>query len=57
MKTMIYFDYNGIPASIGYKELPVKYVGGKEVVIYSTEKFFREAVVITKKEFDKMMQK
>jgi len=54
---MIYFDYNGIPASIGYKELPVKYVGGKEVVIYSTEKFFREAVVITKKEFDKMMQK
>lgn len=54
MKT-VYFDYNDIPAYIEYKKFPVKIVKGKKVIEYDLQKFFTNAQVITKAQFDKMV--
>jgi len=52
-----YFDYNGIPAFIEYKKFPVKIVNGKRVIEYDLQKFFTNAQVITKAQFDKMISR
>ena len=52
-----YFDYNGIPTFIEYKKFPVKIVNGKRVIEYDLQKFFTNAQVITKAQFDKMISK
>jgi len=54
MKTA-YFDYNGIPAFVEYKKFPAKIVKGKKVTEYDLQKFFSNAQIISKAEFDKMV--
>lgn len=55
MKTA-YFDYNGIPAFVEYKKFPVKMVKGKKVIEYDLQRFFRDAQIITKQQFDNMIK-
>ena len=53
---IIYFNFNGVPARYEPKKFPVKVVNGKDVVVYDLERFFRESVVISRKEYEKLIK-
>lgn len=58
MKASKYYEWNDLPVSLERMKFPVATnFKGQEVVVYDLKKFFREAVPISKAEYDKRIEK
>lgn len=52
-----FFDWNSLPVRWDDGKFPMRVANGKEIPIYTLQKLFNEAIPISEKDFDALIQR